>query len=133
LINKAQEIINEANKDLNITDVDKIIDYAIDKFNLHRDAVAYLKDNASELEAGLPQFSREEDPDAYPEASVLPSEDIFKEAFSLRMAERNQLFYDNFGVNGDKAKKIYGDWLKIKGRMQDAASKNLLDIKFINC
>jgi len=54
LMDKAQEIINEANKDLKTNDIDEIINYATDKFNLHRDAVAYLNDNASELKTEVP-------------------------------------------------------------------------------
>jgi hypothetical protein len=55
LMDKAQEIINEANKDLKTNDIDEIINYATDKFNLHRDALAYLNDNASELKTEVPK------------------------------------------------------------------------------
>jgi hypothetical protein len=55
LMNKAQEIVNEANKDLKTDDINEIINHAADKFNLHRDAIAYLKDNASELKVELPE------------------------------------------------------------------------------
>lgn len=59
LFNKAKEIINIANKDLKTNDINEIINYAADKFNLHRDALAYLKDNASELKTDLTQFQKE--------------------------------------------------------------------------